>query len=125
MNQRVASTPALTGRELRDLEILGLFTSVYCEGHHPGAKTILADHELERSGLPLHRFLLCRDCADFLAYACQRRLRCPLKEKPACKHCEVHCFRPGHRERVREVMRFSGRRLIGRGRLDLLWHYLF
>jgi hypothetical protein len=26
---------------------------------------------------------------------------------------------------VREIMRFSGKRLICRGRFDLLWHYLF
>ena len=42
-----------------------------------------------------------------------------------CKHCHVHCYRPGHREKVREIMRFSGRHLILRGRLDLLWHYFF
>ena len=63
--------------------------------------------------------------AAFLLYACERRLRCPLEEKPACKHCPVHCYRPGHREKVREIMRFSGRHLIRRGRLDLLWRYLF
>jgi hypothetical protein len=58
-------------------------------------------------------------------YAFDRRLRCPLEEKPACKHCQVHCFKPGHREKVREIMRFSGQYLIWRGRLDLLWHYFF
>jgi hypothetical protein len=52
-------------------------------------------------------------------------LNCPLEEKPVCKHCHVHCYRKGHREKVREIMRFSGRALIRKGRLDLLWHYLF
>jgi hypothetical protein len=75
--------------------------------------------------LPLHNYPVCADCAGFLAYAFERRLRCPLEEKPSCKHCPVHCYKPGHRERVREIMRFSGRHLIMRGRLDLLWRYWF
>jgi hypothetical protein len=37
----------------------------------------------------------------------------------------VHCYQPGHREKVRAIMRFSGPYLIRRGRLDLLWHYFF
>ncbi|NOR49648.1 MAG: hypothetical protein GQ530_01275, partial [Desulfuromonadales bacterium] len=40
-------------------------------------------------------------------------------------HCPVHCYAPEQREKVREIMRFSGQYLIKRGRLDLLWHYFF
>lgn len=115
----------LTARERKDLKILALFTAVYCRAQHAGPRTALkvADAELRR--LPLHKYPVCNDCAEFLAYAFERRLRCPLEEKPACKHCPVHCYKPGHREQVREIMRFSGRHLIRRGRLDLLWHYFF
>jgi hypothetical protein len=42
-----------------------------------------------------------------------------------CKHCKIHCYRPDYREKVREIMRYSGKALIKRGRLDLVWHYLF
>jgi len=122
-----AGTPieVLTHREVKDLKILALFTSVYCQDHHAGARTALnlADDELRR--LPLHKYPVCVDCAEFLTYAFERRLRCPLEEKPVCKHCQVHCYKSGHREKVREIMRFSGKHLIRRGRLDLLWHYLF
>ena len=115
----------LTARELKDLKILALFTSVYCRAHHAGPYAIpdMAEAELRR--LPLHQYPVCAECAAFLAYAFARRLRCPLEEKPACKHCPVHCYKPGHRDKVREIMHFSGRHLIRRGRLDLLWHYLF
>jgi hypothetical protein len=37
----------------------------------------------------------------------------------------VHCYRPDYRQKVREIMRFSGKYLLLRGRLDLLWHYFF
>jgi hypothetical protein len=75
--------------------------------------------------LPLHKYPVCAECTDFLVYAFERRLRCPLEEKPVCKHCQVHCYKPGHRGKVREIMRYSGQRLIRRGRFDLLWHYFF
>jgi hypothetical protein len=42
-----------------------------------------------------------------------------------CKHCKIHCYRPDYREKVREIMRYSGKALIKRGRLDLVCHYLF
>lgn len=121
MNEAVAVR--LTRREVKDLRILALFTSVYCQAHHPGPRRELAVDSDEPRRLSLHKYPVCVDCAGFLTYAFERRLRCPLEEKPACKHCQVHCYKPGHREKVREIMRFSGKYLIRRGRLDLLWHY--
>ena len=125
MNQPTAPTPSLTPREVKDLKILALFTSVYCRAHHADAKAALVMDDPELDRLPLRKYPVCADCAGFLGYAFERRRRCPLEEKPACKHCPVHCYKPGHRERVREIMRFSGQHLIRRGRIDLLWHYLF
>lgn len=116
---------SLTRRERKDLRILALFTSVYCRAHHAVPRSALSATDEELRSLPFDRYPVCAECAGFLAYAFERRLRCPLEEKPSCKHCPVHCYRPGHREKVREIMRFSGRHLICRGRLDLLWHYLF
>jgi len=60
-----------------------------------------------------------------LAYALERLERSMQNPKPACKHCEIHCYKPAHREKIREVMRYSGKRLILYGRFDLLRHYLF
>jgi len=125
MNTAVAnSLPTLTRKERKDLKVLALFTAVYCRAHHDGGHR-LEPVEPELRGLGLERHRLCGDCRDFLRYAFTRRLRCPLDPKPVCKHCQVHCYRPGHREQVRKIMRFAGRRLIMRGRLDLLWHYFF
>ena len=101
------------------------FTSVYCKANHESGKTFIQTDEPALRDLPFGKFAVCDECREFLLYAFDRRLRCPLEEKPACKHCQVHCFKPGHREKVREIMRFSGQYLIRRGRLDLLWHYFF
>jgi hypothetical protein len=123
MNSNDSKPPQITTKERKDLKVLALFTSVYCQSHHQTDRQGLAD--LPDSLAELQRYQCCGDCVEFLHYAIERRLKCPLDPKPSCKHCELHCYRPGHREKVREIMRYSGRALIRRGRLDLLWHYLF
>jgi len=122
---RQPSTTELGKQEKKDLKILAMFTAAYCGARHDGTKTSLSVSEPGLQGVGLERFRLCNECREFLDYAFSRRIKCPLDPKPTCKHCPVHCYRPGHREKVREIMRFSGRRLILRGRLDLLWHYFF
>jgi len=115
----------LSTKEEKDLRVLALFTAVYCRFRHDAEKAPFEVGEPGLQGQGMERFHLCDECREFLAYAFVRRLRCPLDPKPTCKHCHVHCYRQGHREKVREIMRFSGRHLILRGRLDLLWHYFF
>ena len=92
----------------KDRRILEQFIHMYCRRKHKAPK-----HQL------------CTDCQDLLVYACDRLKRCPQDPKPACKRCETHCYKPSYREGIRQVMRYSGKRLILLGRLDLLWHYLF
>ncbi len=56
---------------------------------------------------------LCPDCAELLDYARQRIEKCPFgAEKPTCENCTVHCYKPEMRGRVKEVMRFSGPRML-------------
>ena len=46
-------------------------------------------------------------------YAILRSDRCPFMEsKTFCSNCKVHCYKPEMREKIREVMRFSGPRMI-------------
>ena len=52
---------------------------------------------------------LCPDCAALDAYARQRSDCCPFMEtKTFCSNCKVHCYKPEMREKIRQVMRFSG-----------------
>ena len=113
----------LTKREIKDLRVLALFTSVYCQDHHDGLRSPLA--ELPQQLAVLNKYPCCVACLDFLNYAIERRLNCPVTEDPNCKHCQIHCYHADHRAKVRQIMRYSGKKLIMRGRLDLLWHYFF
>lgn len=126
MKQRASHNHvSMTRKERKDLRVLSLFTSVYCRVHHGGEKSPLVDEALGLPTLEGRGNQYCTECRDFLAYAVSRRLKCPLDPKPSCKHCTIHCYRPGHREKVREIMRFSGQYLMKRGRFDLLLHYFF
>ena len=56
---------------------------------------------------------LCAECAGLLDYSMMRLEKCPFGEtKPTCSKCHVHCYKPEMRERVKEVMRYSGPRLM-------------
>ena len=46
-------------------------------------------------------------------YARQRSDRCPFMEnKTFCSNCKMHCYKPQMRQKIKEVMRFSGPRMM-------------
>lgn len=56
---------------------------------------------------------LCPQCAALDAYAKMRADKCPFMEtKTFCSNCRIHCYKPDMRAKIREVMRFSGPRMI-------------
>lgn len=56
---------------------------------------------------------LCPECKSLHDYAMLRSEKCPFMEtKTFCSNCRVHCYKPEMREKIREVMRFSGPRMI-------------
>ena len=56
---------------------------------------------------------LCPECAALDEYARMRSDKCPFMEsKTFCSNCKVHCYKPEMREKIREVMRFSGPRMM-------------
>lgn len=56
---------------------------------------------------------LCQQCLELKNYAIEKTNHCPFMEtKTFCSNCKVHCYKPEMRERIREVMRYSGPRMI-------------
>lgn len=66
---------------------------------------------------------LCSACASLMEYVDQRLEKCPLRDdKPTCLKCPVHCYSPARREEIRNVMRFSGPRMLLRHPLLTFFH---
>lgn len=78
----------------REKMIVSQMIEIYCRKNHGGKK-------------------LCPDCAQIRDYAWLCSDRCPFTEtKTFCSNCKVHCYKPDMREKIREVMRFSGPRMM-------------
>lgn len=79
----------------QEKKVIKLMIQLYCRKHHGKHDT------------------LCAQCEDLYVYACKRIDRCPFMEtKSFCSNCKVHCYQKDYRERVRQVMRFSGPRMM-------------
>ena len=119
-----SAAPALDETIGKDIEVLAEFIHIYCQDRHPGAAAFRAEScgAVGRYLAPVE-FSYCADCLKLLLHAASKRVICPYDPKPACKKCETHCYGPGYRERIRIVMRYSGMRLIKRGRFGLIKKY--
>ncbi|OHD66477.1 MAG: hypothetical protein A2176_03800 [Spirochaetes bacterium RBG_13_51_14] len=108
----------------KDIDVLAEFIHIYCVEKHAGT-----ERARPKSAGDVGRYLasvdfdLCAECAGLLLHAVSKRVLCLYDTKPACKKCPTHCYGPGHRDKIREVMRYSGMCLIMRGRLGLMKKY--
>jgi len=118
-----------------DLEILREFTEIYCREQHQtcskdkshAENNAHAENQIHAEQRPRNAFrgrddktLLCVECQDLLDYALALREKCPLDPKPTCKLCPVHCYQDRYRQRIREVMRFSGMWMVRHGRFGTI-----
>jgi len=68
---------------------------------------------------------LCNECDALRDYVFERLTHCPFKEdKKACKVCRIHCYHKDKRNDIREVMKFSGPRMIMYYPFDFFRHFL-
>jgi len=82
----------------REHKTVELMIALYCKDHHQTTQG------------------LCADCEILAEYAGLRLANCPFQEnKTTCGNCPIHCYKPKMREKVREVMRYAGPRMI--------WHH--
>ena len=66
---------------------------------------------------------MCPACQELTEYARLRSEKCPFMEnKTFCSNCSVHCYKPEMREKIRQVMRFSGPRMLLYHPVLAVWH---
>jgi hypothetical protein len=79
----------------RERYTIQLMMEIYCQKHHQ----------------PTNK--MCDKCQGLFTYAMQRIDKCPFQiDKPTCAKCPIHCYKPEMRERVHQVMRYVGPRMI-------------
>ncbi|BES84794.1 hypothetical protein PEC302107_10540 [Pectobacterium araliae] len=89
----------------REIRTVGLMIALY-EKHHP---------ETDDSA----------QYKDLFNYAIRRLERCHFGEdKPACKHCPIHCYQPARREAIKAIMRWSGPRMLLRHPILAIRHLI-
>ena len=91
----MADTKRIEQKRQREKEMVSQMIALYCKKNHK-----------MKNGL-------CPECRELNDYARARSDRCPFMEtKTFCANCKVHCYKPQMREKIRDVMRFSGPRMI-------------
>ena len=115
----------LTRQQAKELKVLLEFVRLFCRTKHADALRSPMTLPGELASAFSGHVSLCPECVALVEHAIQKRRKCPLDPKPSCKHCHIHCYSKEYRARIREIMGFSGKRMILRGRLDYLWHYFF
>jgi len=94
-------------RIFREKKTIQVMLRLYCGGHH------------QDSGP------LCDDCRELLQQAWQRLVHCRYQQdKPPCGRCPSNCYPPAIRSRIRQVMAFSGPRMLLHHPLLALLHLL-
>jgi len=62
-----------------------------------------------------HSQTLCNECLTMLEYAHSKLDKCPYSvEKPSCNNCPIHCYRQPEKDKIKEIMRFSGPKMMTR-----------
>ncbi len=86
---------ARTNRAEREKKTVEAMIKLYCKDNHKPSEDF------------------CPDCLDLLTYSKKRAENCKFKEdKPVCGNCTIHCYKKDMREKIRQVMRYSGPRMI-------------
>lgn len=86
----------LLNRIDKEKEIITLMIKLYCKKKHRGSNGEL-----------------CNECRELEEYANKRLTYCKFgNEKSSCKKCPIHCYKKDMKEKVKEVMKFSGPRIL-------------
>lgn len=96
-------------KRLREQRLIAEMIALYCRKRHTPGSPACGEGAVQAQPA------LCPACAELVAYAQRRSERCPrMAEKTFCSACPHPCYAPAMRERVREVMRYAGPRMLMR-----------
>ncbi|WP_445667496.1 nitrous oxide-stimulated promoter family protein [Paenibacillus sp. FSL H3-0321] len=74
----------------REQELVSKMIHIYCRKKH-------------------HHTAFCEECQELNVYARNRLSLCRFGEdKTACAKCPIHCYKQDYRQKIKDVMRYSG-----------------
>jgi hypothetical protein len=114
----------VSAKEKSDIQTLMKFISINCRENHDGFRAPFHFRVFDIKQIEEKEVFLCEECTRLLTYGLTMRLKCPHDPKPMCKKCEAQCYHGDYKDKIREVMKFSGLYLVKHGRVDMLYHYL-
>ena len=84
-------------------QLIPVMIKMYCRGNH----------KAERKAEGVKGRELCSECRELADYAAFRLEKCPFKKnKGFCSYCKIHCYKPEYRAEMKEVMKYSGPRML-------------
>jgi hypothetical protein len=113
----------ISEKEKADIRTLIRFVDIFCRENHNGERNPFSFRLYDLKEIEKKEIFLCPECTKLLTYGLTMRLKCPHDPKPMCKKCETQCYKGEYKEKIREIMKFSGMYMIKHGRVDLLYHY--
>lgn len=89
----------------KEKKIIPVMIIKYCKGNH---KAVRKEQGIKGKEV-------CAECKELTEYALFRLDKCPFKvNKKFCSFCKIHCYKPEMREKIKQVMKYSGHRLMFR-----------
>ncbi len=96
------------GRIQREKETIDLMIKIYCNKKHKSKNNDLCD-----------------ECRELLDYANKRLDFCKFGEvKKFCSKCPIHCYKKDMKVKIKDVMKFSGPRLLLHSPLQVIKHII-
>lgn len=104
----------------QEKEVVSQMIKLYCRKNHQTKQHNVKNHQTKQHDAKGYNTKqnhaeneLCAECQELLDYATMRSDHCPFMEtKTFCSNCKVHCYKPDMKKRIRQVMRFSGPRML-------------
>ncbi len=85
----------ISRKRSQEKEMVTKMIQIYCHGRHHTKNA------------------MCSECQELSDYANMRSNKCPFMEtKTFCSNCKVHCYKTDMRNKIKEVMRYAGPRMI-------------
>lgn len=113
---KAADTPSIARRRARESRTVSQMIGLYCAGHHDKDTAT----ELSFAGEPI-----CAECKELDEYCVKRTQRCrSMATKTSCDKCGNHCYAAAQQEKIREVMRYSGPRMLTKHPIAAIRHLL-